>query len=281
MEVTWSYYNGRTLTDADGHYRTYLLPLNQAVTLDFSDDGLGVPGTGTWYDVRYVWRAIDGPIRNATLIPVAPLDSDCASVRYQGEFLNFLRDMTATDPAYYPRLDYITARWLELPITVHVADAWNEDETFAYHVLADSALAIWNQRLGQDYFERVAAPDTAELLVFFSNDNLGGNIGATRITDPPQATLNLDIPSRMSIQVRRDLHQPTFAFEILLHELGHALCVGQHSKCAAGTHLMQSNPARIIAARWPDSPISDDEVRLIHTLYRLSPFEAMDTYRVD
>ncbi len=44
---------------------------------------------------------------------------------------------------------------------------------------------------------------------------------------------------------------------------------------------MEGNPQGIVAARWPESPIHDDEVALIRMIYALPPDHPMDIYRVD
>jgi hypothetical protein len=212
------------------------------------------------------------------MLPVTAIDSACETARYAGDFLNYLRDMTFTDPARYVRPEYITARWPDLPITYHAVEGWNDAGAFALHALADSAVAMWNERLGRPFFVPAANPESAQLTIFFDTNGMGMNIGITRIVEPYYAPINTVIPRKMTIQTRTSFLEPTFALEVLLHELGHALCMGGHSTCNAGIHLMQGNPKDIIEDRWPESPISDDEVRLIHLIYMLSPDYPLDMY---
>lgn len=281
VEVRWSYCDGRTRTDADGRYRSYLLPRNETVGIRYSDDGIGTPGTGDYYDATISWRVESNQVQNVILLPAMSIDPTCGSLRYAGDFLNFMRDMTYTDPGTVPRLHYVTSRWENPPITVWVVERWNDDGTFALNALADSAVATWNERLGETFFVPAADPDSAQLTIYFDNSDLGSSLAVTRIVDPVHADLNIQIPRRMTIQARTTFDESTFAFEVLLHELAHAFCIGGHSRCDAGVHLLQPNPDGIIAARWPASPISDDEVNLIRMIYALSPSHPLDIYRVD
>jgi hypothetical protein len=281
VEVRWSYCDGRTRTDAAGRYRSYLLPRHAVVGIRYSDDGIDTPGTGAYYDAEITWQAESEQVQDIMLLPVSTIDPTCGSERYAGDFLNYLRDMTYTDPSIYPRQHYVTSRWRHLPITYRSIACWNDDGTFSLDALADSAVAVWNQRLGEDYFVPAADPDSAQLTIYFANEGLGTNIAITRITDPAQMDINTAIPRRMTIQGRTDFPASTFAFEVLLHEVGHSLCLSGHSRCNTGIHVMEGNPQGIVARRWPESPIHDDEVHLVHMIYTLSPDQPLDIYRVD
>ena len=281
VEVRWSYCDGRTYTDAEGRYRSYLLPRHEIVGIRYSDDGVGVAGKGDYYDVSIEWRVESDRVQNIMMLPVSSIDSACGSLRYNGDFLNFLRDVTYTDPSIYPRLEYVTSRWENPPISVHVAEHWNDDGTFALHTLADSAITTWNERLGEPFFVPAADAASAQLIIYFDNSSMGTSLAVTRIIDPPNGDLNAVTPVKMSIQARTTFSQPTMAFEVLLHELAHAFCIGGHSRCDEGIHLLQSNPIGITAQRWPESPISDDEVNLIRMIYALSGDHPLDIYRVD
>lgn len=281
VEVRWTYCDGRTYTDANGRYRSYLLPRHELVGIHYSDDGVDNPGIGLYYDVVIQWQVESEYLQNIMLMPVATIDTTCGSDRYDNDFLSYFRDLTYTDPALYPRQEYITNRWPNPPITVHVIDRLNDNGTFSLGALADSAITIWNQRLGDPFFIPATDPDSAQLTVFFDDDGLAGNIAITRIIDPYLVDINAVAPRKMSIQARTGFPQSTYALEVLLHEFGHTFCISGHSRCDAGVHLMSSNPAGIIAARWPESPIHDDEVRLIRTMYSLPPDFRFDFYRVD
>ncbi len=116
-----------------------------------------------------------------------------------------------------------------------MVERWNDNGTFALHALADSAITMWNERLGEPFFVPAADPGSAQLTIFFSNEDLGSNIAVTRIVDPVNADINIEIPRKMTIQARTGFPVSTFAFEVLLHELGHAFCIGGHSRCDAGS----------------------------------------------
>jgi hypothetical protein len=281
IEVRWSYADGRTFTDAQGRYRSYLLPRHEIVSIRYSDDGVGVAGTGDYYDVAIEWRVESEQVQDIILIPATNLDSECGSLRYAGEFLNFLRDVTLTDPSIYQRAEFVTSRWENPPISVHVAEHWNDEGTFALHALADSAIATWNERLGEAFFVAAADAGSAQLIIYFDNSSMGNSLAVTRIIDPVNGDLNGDTPLKMSIQSRTSFTQSTMAFEVMLHELAHTFCIAGHSRCHAGVHLLQANPIGIIAQRWPESPISDDEVNLVRTIYALPGDHPLDIYRVD
>ncbi len=281
VEVRWSYCDGRTYTDANGRYQSYLLPPHELVGIRYSDDGVGVPGTGDYYDAAIQWRVDSERVQNVMLLPVASIDPSCGSYRYDGDFLNFMRDMTYTDPGRYYRQAYVTARWAELPISYYVVEQWSEDGSFALHALADSAVTTWNERLEATFFVPAPSATAAQLLIYFDNDDMGTSLAVTRIVNPVNGSLNFVVPQKMTIQARTNFPDPTFAFEVLLHEVAHAFCIGGHSLCESGVHLLRSNPQGIIAERFPESPIHDDEVRLIRMMYALSPFHPLGIYRVD
>lgn len=280
VTVTWTLDNGTTRTDVDGRYRMHFLPDGTPLTVRYVRNAAGEPDTASWYDIEA--RLRDGSDFQPTVVmlPQMTIDAACASPQYADDFLNFLRDMTFTDRAVYVRPRYTAEHWAALPISCHVAEGWSDDGTIALHVLADSALVIWNERLGRPIFEPAATPESAQLRIFFANANLGTNIGVVRILDPLYEAINTVVPRLMTVQVRTDIVGTTYALEVLLHELGHALCVGGHSRCGPGCHLMQPNPRGIIAARWPESPISDDEVRLVNTIYAFPADYPLDVYRV-
>lgn len=281
VEVHWSYCDGLTHTDEDGRYVSYLLPRHEVVGIRYSDDGVGVPGTGAFYDAAFEWQVDGEHIQDVMLLPVGSIDTACDVPRYAGQFLNYMRDMTATDASIYARTEYTSHRWPTLPITVNVADRLNANGTFSLGALADSALTTWNDRLGEDYFVPAAPGEPAQVSIFFADDGMAGLIGVTRISEPYGVQINEATPRRMTVQLRVGFQEPTYAFEVLLHEIGHAFCIGGHSRCNGGIHLMQSNPQGIIAARWPLSPISDDEVNLVKTLYGLPADLPLDIYRAD
>jgi hypothetical protein len=281
VEVRWSYHDGRTYTDAEGRYRSYLLPRHEIVSIRYSDDGVGVAGKGDYYDVAIEWRVESERVQDIMMLPVSSIDSECGSLRYAGDFLNFMRDVTFTEPSIYPRLDYVTSRWENPPISVHVEEHWNDEGTFALHALADSAITTWNERLGEAFFVPAADAASAQLLIYFDNSTMGTSLAVTRITDPVNGDLNADTPVKMSVQSRTTFTDPIMAFEVLLHELAHTFCIGGHSRCDEGIHLLQSNPIGITAQRWPESPISDDEVNLVRMIYALPGDHPLDIYRVD
>ncbi len=252
------------------------------------------PDIGTYYDVRTdTLSAADSYPRPITLVAARTaqgdplLDPDCAALVYQGEFLTFLKRMTFTGMGGNTRL----YRWGHYPITYWVQPTgdWTAPGGFEMGPLARAAAAAWNARLGGTFFTESADSVAADLKVVFKS--LGGTIyGLTEIVAPYYAAINTIVPTKMKITLSREFTRLAYAQGVVLHEFGHALCIGNHSECPGYMHIM-----RIGAHDVPLSPeipgvdtqgemeaaISDDEVRLVHYIRNLPQGVNMNQYLLD
>ena len=73
-----------------------------------------------------------------------------------------------------------------------------------------------------------------------------------------------------------------FAAGVILHELGHALCIGNHSDCNGGVHIMQVGAHSVTATlSGMQAAISDDEALLVRLLRVLPQGCDMNQYLLD
>jgi hypothetical protein len=229
---------------------------------DFQTDSLGVE-TPQPLDIMLIGR--NG------------LDPGCPDEHYSGDFLSFVRQMTRTDRELTIRPNFELLKWDSYPLNVYINEALNTDGTFSMDSLAVEAITIWNDKMGEDYFLQVDQVDLADIEIIFTVQGIYPNHGLTEImNDGRRYRINEVIPRKMDVSVLQSLNEAVYTLEVLLHELGHALCMGDHSNCGDLVHLMWGTPAGIIAARWPDSPINDDEsaaARIIRYLPQATPMD--------
>jgi len=207
------------------------------------------------------------------------LDPGCTDDQYSGDFLSYLRQMTRTDRILTIRPNYDLLKWDSYPLNVYVNAALNLDETFAMDSLAVEALAIWNEKMDEDYFVQVDQVELADIEIIFTMQGLYPNHGLTEIMNEGRRyRINEVIPQKMHVLVLQSLNEPEYTLEVILHELGHALCMGDHSYCGDLVHLMWGTPGGIIAARWPESPINDDEAAAVRVIRYLPQATPMNQY---
>lgn len=266
----------KVYTQPDGSFRLGPFRDIDRYILTVTDDGFGTAGIGDYYDFVSDTVSVWSPQPlSLYLITAWGLDDGCGSA-HGGDFLDYLRYMTQTNRDLNDRPGRILLKWEEYPLQVYVQEALNVDETFSLDALADTALAWWNDRLGEDYFVKVPTPEEADLEVLFMGMP-PHNPGKTDVVEPPSA-LNVVIPIRVHVRISHRLTNEERALEVILHELGHALCLGGHSQCPSTAHLMNAGPIGIIQARLPLSPINDDEVRAARAVRVLPQGIHMDHY---
>lgn len=241
---------------------------------------------GTYYDIRTDTLSAAGTYPRTMLLVAArtpqgdpALDPDCAA--YGGEFLTFLKRMTLIDSGGSTRL----YRWEHYPIRYWVQSTsdWRTSGGFEMGPLAHAAASAWNARLGGTFFEPTPDSVAADLKIIFRNFE---NYGLATIVEPSNATINKAVPIRMQIQLYRDFNYLEHAQGVVLHEFGHALCIGDHSECG-DLHIMKEG-ARVVP--FPpaipgldtqgemEAAISDDEVRLVRYIRNLPQGINMNQY---
>jgi hypothetical protein len=285
--VDWGCADCKTVTEADGSF--VVPPLNQPVAfrdidkyrLTIRDESL--PSVGGFYDFVTDSLGVDtGPVE-VVLITNYGLSPGCAGTEYEGEFLTFMRHITHTDTLTAVRPNQRLLKWDHYPISVYIEPGINVGSTtglvFNLDELMGAAVAEWNERMGKDYFVLTEDEYAADLEVRFV-PSLGPNFGLAEVIEPAIGTphINEVIPERMRIRVVNYFNTVNFAHEVMLHELGHTLCVGGHSDCDGMYHLMDWNVAGMIDAWAPDIPISEDEFRLMRAIRNLPQGVAMNNY---
>jgi hypothetical protein len=235
------------------------------------------PGSaiGTYYDVRTDTLSAAGTYPRTMLLVAAKtpqgdpaLDSNCAAPVYGGEFLTFLKRMTFIDAGGSTRL----YRWDHYPIRFWVQPTadWRAPCGFEMGPLAHAAAAAWNARLGGTFFENTQDSLAADLKIIFRNFD---SYGLVTIVEPSGATIGKVVPIRMQMQLFRDFNYLEHAQGVVLHEFGHALCIGNHSECGdlhimrIGSHDVPLSPGQewipgLDTQGEMEAAISDDEVRL-------------------
>ncbi len=284
----------RTLSAADG---SFTLPRSDLVPEGFRDidkfvlsirDELDFGRVGRWYDIRSdsLGVADDVPL-DIIMIPGRDeygetlMQTECGIIAtYAGpeidvqEFLLYLRSMTRTTYVTQPRL----FKWDAWPVHWWLRQpAWSDSGSFDFVPLFRAATAAWNSRLGADCFVEVADSLAADLWI--AAETMNSNLfGMTSIVEPEYAPINTIVPSRMRIQVRRDLRYENLAAGVVVHELGHALCLGAHGECEDPYLQIMRDGAHEIEAPAPgESWISNmaaaiaPEERLAAHLVRLLP----------
>jgi len=269
----------KTITDSSGYFE--LGPFRDIDRYDLivTDDGVITAGIGDFYDYVRDTVSVDTeqPLR-LTLIRNWGIDNDCGDL-HNGDFLDYLKHMTNTDRDLNDRPGRILQKWAEYPLFVYIEDAMSNNGLFSLSAAADTALSWWNSRMGETYFIETSDSLGADIEIDFT-DGLAW-IGIAEIVDPISGRINVQIPRRMRIRVKQNMATEASAIEVLLHEIGHALCLGEHSFCDGTIHLMNSDPSHIIEARYPESPIHDDETHAVNAIRHLPLSIDMDNYLKD
>jgi hypothetical protein len=181
---------------------------------------------------------------NLMLIKRHGITSDCGSY-YDGAFMTYLTSMTFTNGTLDGNIHMY--RWSDYPVPVWIPPAINRQGTLDLQATALAAVDIWNDLMGEDYLSLAA--DSLSAGIEFRFEKYGGSLdGKTEIIVPsghPQ--LNTVVPQRTRIWIADDL-QGVYALEVTLHEIGHALGLGNHSLCPNGVHLMNASPSGMISA---------------------------------
>jgi hypothetical protein len=215
------------------------------------------------------------------------IDPDCASSEYDGEFLSFLRKMTRTDDGAGNPDRVLLWKWDNYPINVFIFDAMNDAGTFSFGPLTRIALAAWNEKLGETYFLEVSQQAEADMLIQFTNVDMGGFLGLTEITEPSgNWRINEVIPQKMMISLRKNLNDENLVVEVLLHELGHSLCMGAHSNCnddSTPIHIMSIPFVRIMEQHGGSAveAISEDEKNAVRCIRNLPQGTPMNRFFVE
>lgn len=275
----------RTATDLAGWFE--LGPFRDVdeyvITTLSRDVNSGPEIIDAYYDFRSDTLGVDSPQPLAiTLISRWGMDPDCASSFYGDDFLTYFMQITRTDQAFTGRPNQKLLKWDSYPIAVYVHQATSDDGSYELGPIGIQAITMWNEKMPEDYFFQVDQPEIADMEIIFTNTGMGTNHGIAQIVNGGIIyKINEVIPDKMHVKVRTNLTNPRYTLEVLLHEIGHGLCLGAHSNCASLVHLMGAAPSGIINANWPDSPINDDEAHAVQAIRYLPQGTPMDRFIVE
>jgi hypothetical protein len=203
------------------------------------------------------------------------------------EFLLYLRSVTNTSSLSQPRL----MKWGAYPVRWWLRSPATNTDGVDFRPLFQAAMAAWNEALGDAYF--VEAADSAGADLRISVEGLPEPFnGITKITEPFYGGINSLVPTRMQVLVARDLVVIEYAAGVILHELGHALCIGGHGECEEALQIMRAgarniptpNPAPPYYQTWQSNMVAAiaAEERLVARLVRLLPqYVNMHQYQLD
>jgi len=195
---------------------------------------------------------------------------------YQGSFLTFFRDLTRTN------LQALNGgrlwKWESYPVTVYVP-AGISDNGIDLQEQARISLQNWNDAVFTPVFTETDDPNNADVVIEFVAPGQG-QIGLTNVVLPSGNVINEVIPEQILVQVTPGLNTLQVSREVLMHELGHALCFGGHSECGFGVHLMYIWPIGMFDITGEDGAISLDERNAVRCLVNLPQGVDMDQFIV-
>ena len=248
-------------TDGTGYFR--LGPYRSIDTVRVETTSSG------YYDFRSAELAYgrDGP-QDIVLIKEYGLDPRCTI--HAGDYLAYLRRMSATAAVPEEPLESLLWKWDHYPLAVFLPDTVIAATGYA---LADSCrmvLDVWNDQMGEEYFYEVGT--RAEADVYFEWMPLGfmgANVGLTSLSEPAGVPLGSVAPQRIRVRVIADLVSSRFIQEIALHELGHVLGLINHAACYVQEYLLIDGGASGSLGR--EFPIHPDEMRAVRSVQLPAP----------
>lgn len=262
---------GPVISQADGSY--LLGPLVDQLPITFSADASQVvpfSGTSRWFDFEGTPQEFAGVTHyDFVMIPAFELDPECHS--YNGDFLEFFRNLTKTDAPGLYRQNQEFSSWSQYPVKVFVPE-FVRDDNVDFGAASRYGIDIWNQALGAQILVADGVTE-AEADVVFYFDNLGGLAnGVTSLAEPLGFTSHLGyiIPERINVGINNViLPNLQRVRETALHEMGHALGIYRHVQgCTQAGYLMSLTSAGCLD-EGNENAIHEDEIRAMNLIYRL------------
>ena len=203
--------------------------------------------TGEWYDIRD-YRAIDDSLHYHH----GTFGAEPTETGVYPEYLDYFHQMLSLEQWN----DFVLrARY---PIAVHVVPfVYNGVD---YEQMLRNAMTIWEEDCGLDLFTETADEEQAELYIRYYPGQSGS--GFYELLEREAGT---DIPLRARIHWMAN-GQPgaeQTIQRVILHELGHALGVSDHSY----------EIGHVMATTNVSDRLSDDEIKLIRILYHMNARE--------
>jgi len=157
----------------------------------------------------------------------------------------------------------ILAKWHHRPVAVY-APPFTNSQGVDYEEQVKLAAARWMERTGEPLFEFVESPpDTGIIVTYKTRVEMGSGLGFTMLTRGDDGH-----PLRSDVWIVDDASDVISVYMILLHELGHTLCLGHVEDSAFLMFVGQPIPG----------DICDDEVRVVQLLESLPTRVDMSIY---
>ena len=265
----------KTTTDPDGSFRLGpFRDFDKFVLSTTTRDANSQPDiVDAYYDTYTDSMSIDTEMPlDIFVIGRYGLDTPCAEGSYDDDYLALLRSMTYTDQQQIS--DFRLLKWPSYPISVFIND---EQSTNGVELVpqAQWAIELWNEAMGRDVLVEVSEPGDAQVQVMYAD--IAPNFGSVQVVIPLNSYVNAVIPELMHLLVREDMNDALFTVELLVHEFGHTLCLGEHSTCEL--HIMHAFCCnRFDEVDEPVDAISIDERRILRSVINLPQATPMDRY---
>lgn len=210
------------------------------VATNTSDDVGGDSGNG-WYDYVTEPLGIGGGFLNLVLPGRYDLDLAACPETPVTDFMDYFQLMTKTkalNPADDPERRLLH-RWADYPLRVfYSAGVLPQlgDEPLAPH--ARKSVAAWETALGGGWFTETS--DSAGAQIVIRVDDLLGSVNGLTSIEPGRPLLGSLVPEQVTVTISDSAGFPngTHAAETVLHEMGHALGLLNHSCISGKGNLM-------------------------------------------
>lgn len=201
------------------------------------------------------------------------VDSRCTA--YGGDFLDYLRDMTNTEPSAADTAASRLWKWDHYPVSVFLPDSVTAT---GRHLddLTREMMELWNTKMGETYLVPAASPASADVCVTWMPD-ISSGYGEAGLELPVGGVLGTVVPIRMRVKIAAVITEDAFFKEVALHEFGHVLGLVDHSFFCTDAHHLMLNGGAGGNLLLPD-PIHPDEIRAVRTIRRLAQGVDMRSY---